>query len=120
MLRLLRPTYGADFTIDDMIRCALDADAGCRRVIADVAAILGRCIAGACNIVNPEAVVLAGDLVPAGVLVALLLREAISRHVLIQLEKSEMGPTTKLLFANIGRDASALGAVGLALHQIGD
>jgi len=63
MLRLLRPTYGADFTIDDMIRCALDADAGCRRVIADVAAILGRCIAGACNIVNPEAVVLAGDLV---------------------------------------------------------
>jgi predicted NBD/HSP70 family sugar kinase len=120
MLRLLRPTYGDAFTIEDLMKRAADGDVGCRRVIADVAAILGRGIAGACNIVNPDIVVLAGDLVAAGDLMAIPLREAISRHVLIQLDESDMGPTTKLLFASFGLDASALGAVGLALRQIGD
>ncbi|WP_430708744.1 ROK family protein [Mesorhizobium vachelliae] len=82
--------------------------------------MLGQAIAGARNILNPEVIVVAGDFPPAGELFRQALREAISRHTLIRLDESEMGPTTELLMASFGGDASALGVVGVALHQIGN
>ncbi|WP_116390091.1 ROK family protein [Mesorhizobium sp. LCM 4577] len=45
-----------------------------------LAGILGRAIAGACNILNPEVIVVAGDFLPAGELFVQPLREAFSRH----------------------------------------
>ncbi|WP_430691696.1 ROK family protein [Mesorhizobium captivum] len=101
-------------------RARNEGDIGCRHVLADVAGILGRAIAGACNIVDPEVIAVAGDFLPAGELFVQPLREAISRHTLIRLDGSEMGPTTELLMVSFGDDASALGAVGVALHQIGN
>ncbi|MDX8496368.1 ROK family protein [Mesorhizobium sp. VK22B] len=110
-MRLLRLAYGGDFTVDNFIARAKGGDIGCRHVLADVAGILGRAIAGAWNILNPEVIVVAGDFLPAGELFVQPLRKAISRHTLIRLDESEMGPTTELLMASFGGDASAFGAV---------
>lgn len=120
LLKPLEPIYGDAFTIPDLIDRAIAGDKGCRRVIDDASAMLARCLAMACNIFNPEAVVIAGSLLPAGDLLLNPLREHFSRHVLIPLEENEMGPTTRLLTASLGKNASALGAMGLALRQIGD
>ena len=74
------------------------------------AEIMARCISAACNLLNPEAFVIAGRLISAGELLMTPLREFLSPHVLIPLEENEMGPKTRLLTASLGRDASALGA----------
>jgi predicted NBD/HSP70 family sugar kinase len=119
LLAPLTPIHGETFTIDDAIRLAQFGDKGCKRLLVDASEILARCLAIACNVLNPQAIILAGSLLPAGDLVMKPLRESLARHVLITLEHSEMGPTTTLLTASLGRDASALGAMGLALRQIG-
>ncbi|MDX8514666.1 ROK family protein [Mesorhizobium sp. VK23E] len=90
-------------------RARQEGDMGCRHVLADVAGILGRAIAGACNILSPEVIVVAGDFLPAGELFVQPLRKAISRHTLIRLDESEMGPTTELLMASFGGDAQRSG-----------
>jgi predicted NBD/HSP70 family sugar kinase len=120
LLKPLQSTYGDGFAIEELIDRALAGDKGCRRILVDAAEIMARCISAACNLLNPEAVVIAGSLISAGELLMKPLREFLSRHVLIPLEEDEMGPTTRLLFASLGKDASALGAMGLALRQIGD
>ncbi|CDX43285.1 hypothetical protein MPLA_670020 [Mesorhizobium sp. ORS 3359] len=80
VLRLLRLAYGGDFTIDNFIARAKEGRHRlCRHVLADVAGILGRAVAGACNIFTPK-VVVAGDYLPAGELFVQPLREAFSRH----------------------------------------
>jgi predicted NBD/HSP70 family sugar kinase len=120
---LLKPAqliYGETFALPALIERARDGDKGCQRILVDAAEVLARCVAVACNVLNPQAVVLAGSLLPAGDMVLKPLRDFLARHVLIPLDQSEMGPTTTLLTAALGRDASALGAMGLALRQIGD
>jgi len=119
LLRLLRPTYGEDVTVQRMIDLARSGDAGCRRVIADAAEIAGRGIAIACNMFNPELVVVAGALTDAADLLLTPLRHALSRHALIPVRGDESGAATALVLASLGEDASALGAMGLALRQIG-
>lgn len=120
LLKPLRPTYGDSFSLAEAIELAHAGDKGCQRILFDAAEILARCLATACNVLNPEALVIAGSLLPAGDLLTVPLRQFLARHVLIALEESEIGPATKLLMASLGRDASALGAMGLALRQIGD
>jgi predicted NBD/HSP70 family sugar kinase len=120
LLKPARANYGESFGMEELIAGARSGDKGCLRILGDAAEILARCVATACNVLNPQAIVLAGNLLPAGELVTTPLREALSRHTLIPLDQSEMGPTTTLVTAALGRDASALGAMGLALRQIGD
>jgi predicted NBD/HSP70 family sugar kinase len=120
LLAPLTHIHGDAFIMNDAIALAKAGDKGCQRLLSDAAQILARCLATACNVLNPEAIVLAGSLLPAEELLFKPLREFLARHVLIPLGHSEMGPTTTLLTAALGRDASALGAMGLALRQIGD
>ena len=119
LLRLVQPTYGADVTLARMIDLARQGDAGCRRVIADAADIAGRGIAIACDMFNPELVVVAGELTDASDLLLTPLRHALSRHALIPFDGDTSGASTELAFGSLGADASALGAMGLALRQIG-
>jgi predicted NBD/HSP70 family sugar kinase len=118
LLELLRPTYGADFTAARMIAAARAGDTGCRRLIADAAVIAGQGLATVCNAFNPELVVVAGEMTEAGDLLLNPLRESLSRHILIRLG-GEPGPMTELTLGSLGQNASALGAMGLALRRIG-
>lgn len=120
LLELLRPTYGSDMTAQRMIALAAGGDAGCRRVIADAAEIAGRSIAGACNMFNPELIVVDGALAAAGELLLTPLRHALARHVLIAFDEDAPDTNTRLSLGTLGEDASALGAMGLALRQIAD
>ena len=47
------------------------------------------------------------------------LRHLLSRHTLIPSDGDESGVSTELALGSLGEDASALGAMGLALRQIG-
>jgi predicted NBD/HSP70 family sugar kinase len=120
LIKPMQEIHGEAFTIVDLIERAHAGDKACERILFDAAEMLARCLSVACNILNPDALMIAGSLLPAGDLLLQPLKQFLSRQVLIPLEESEMGPATRLLTASLGRDASALGAMGLALRQIGD
>ena len=57
-------THGS-ITLDDLIQGALNADAGCRRVISDAAVRIGTVVAQTCISMDPQSIVIGGSLTKA-------------------------------------------------------
>src|SRR4051794_35279312 len=69
-------------TLAELITAARNGDAACTRVLADAGKTLGVALAAVLNIVNPDRVVLGGELGGAGELVLASLRERLGRLAL--------------------------------------
>lgn len=110
--RLLAATHGADLTVPDLVAAALAGDVGCGRVIGDTGRLLGAAVAGLCNTVNPELVVVGGEIAGAGELLLDPLRETVARHGI-------RGSVRDLRIepARLGIEAHVVGAVILALQH---
>lgn len=78
VLSALRATHGS-LTLRDVISRALDGDPGCRRVLEDAGRHLGVAVAGVVNLLNPEVVVLGGQVARVGDVVLGPMRDAIER-----------------------------------------
>jgi predicted NBD/HSP70 family sugar kinase len=59
-----------------VIRLAHEGDAGCRRVLADAGRHVGVAMANMYNLLDPELIVLGGNLAPAGAILIDPLRES--------------------------------------------
>jgi len=112
LTRVLRTSRGVDLSVAEMIELARGGDVGARRVIADAGTVVGRVIAGVCNLFNPEMVVVGGDLGAAGELLLGPLRESVMRSAL---------PTATegidVVAGTLGERANVLGALALAIAQ---
>lgn len=64
LVSLLSVTHG-DMTLEDLVQAAIEGDPGCRRVIADTAVRIGTACASLCISVDPQIVVVAGQLAHA-------------------------------------------------------
>lgn len=117
LLAQLQPRYGADFTIGGFLGQIEAGDPGCHTILSDAADAVSRAIAAVCNAVNPERVVIGGALAEAGDRLLDSIRERFSHYTLIN-EPLEGQPSTELTLGALGRDASALGAVGLVLTEL--
>lgn len=111
-LDLLRPVFGAELTADKVLELAVGGDGRCRRVFADVGRALGQALANVCNIVNPAAIVLGGELTTVFDLVAGPVREAIGRYALHLAATS-----VQIVPSQLGARAEALGGVALVFHE---
>ncbi len=78
MLAALRPSHGS-LTLRDVISRALAGDLGCRRVLEDSGRHVGVALAGVVNLLNPEVVVLGGQIARVGEIVLRPMREAVER-----------------------------------------
>jgi predicted NBD/HSP70 family sugar kinase len=95
-----------------MIRLANEGDAGARRVIADAGRVVGRALADVCNVLNPDRIVVGGELGEAGDLLLDPLREAVGRFAIpAAAEDVEIVPGV------LGARAEVLGALALAVHE---
>lgn len=65
LVSLLSVTHG-NMTLEDLVRLANDGDPGCRRVIADTAVRIGTVAGDLCISVDPEMVVVGGNLTMSG------------------------------------------------------
>jgi predicted NBD/HSP70 family sugar kinase len=63
---LLRESHGRDLTVAGILDLAAAGDLGARRVLTDAGRAIGRALADACNLIDPELVVLGGELALAG------------------------------------------------------
>jgi predicted NBD/HSP70 family sugar kinase len=111
LCELLRRSHGP-LTVPQLVLLAQDGDAGCRRVIADAGRTVGRAVADLCNYLNPDRVVIGGDLSAAGELLLSPMREAVRRFAI-----PAAADDAEIVAGVLGDRAELLGALALAGHE---
>jgi predicted NBD/HSP70 family sugar kinase len=75
-------SHGDKVSIEDVIALAKAGDAGCRRVLADAGRHIGVAMANMYNLLDPELIVLGGNLAAAGPILIEPLRESMARRAI--------------------------------------
>ena len=114
LLEMLRRSHG-DLTVAEMLRLAHDGDLGCRRVIADAGRVVGSAAAFVFNLLNPQRLVVGGDLAEAGDLLLDGVRELRAAR-----GAPGRGRDARNVVAGVlGERAQVLGALALAVGEAG-
>lgn len=111
LIEPLRGSHGS-LTLRDVIARAVAGDRGCAQVIADAGAAIGAVVAGLGVAVNPQRVVIGGELAETGELLLGPLRDAVLRRVL----PNQIAPL-EVVPAAFGQKAEVIGALALALQH---
>jgi predicted NBD/HSP70 family sugar kinase len=112
LLDLLRRQHGDALTVDGLVQLARDGDAACQRVIADAARFVGVAAATLCNQLNPELIVIGGELAQTGPLLLDPLRESIVRYAI-----PAAAENVRVVTGELGERAELLGALVLVLGR---
>jgi predicted NBD/HSP70 family sugar kinase len=113
LIELLRPALG-ELTVGDMIERGRSGDQGCRRVLADAGAAIGAAAANLCNLLNPERIVVGGELGAAGELLLDPLRDGVRRAAI-----PSAAADVEVVQGELGERAEVLGALALVLRSSG-
>lgn len=122
LLSLLRPTHGAGLTLHDMLDLVARGDLAARRVVNDAGRAVGRAVADLCNLLNPAAIIVGGDLSLAGDALLDGVREEIDRYSLpgvaeaVEVRGGVLGERAEVLgaLAVVIADTARLRSAGLA------
>ena len=112
LVELLRRSHGEDLTVAGMLAAARAGDLGCRRVIADAGRAIGQAVATLLNVLNPDLIVVGGDLAAAGDLLLEGVRESVGRAAL-----PEAARTARVVAGVLGDRAQVLGALALVVSE---
>src|SRR3954452_23805350 len=110
VLEPLRRRRAGITSLRDVIEAAAGGDRACARVIEDAGRALGRGVAGACNLLGPERVVVGGELSRAGDLLLDPLRASLRRATIGAVRDVDV------VGGVLGERAEVLGAVALVLR----
>jgi predicted NBD/HSP70 family sugar kinase len=110
LLTALRPAYGEALTVPGMLALAADGDVGVQRVIKDAGRAVGRALADLCNSLNPDAIVVGGDLSGAGAPLLDGIRESIDRYA-----QPGAARAVDVMPGMLGARAPVLGALTLVI-----
>jgi predicted NBD/HSP70 family sugar kinase len=99
-------------TLPMAISRAKAGDAGCARVLSDAGRHIGVAIANLANLLNPEVIVVGGELAEAGDLLLDPMRTVLRRYAI-----PSAASTAEIVRAALGERAEALGALALALQH---
>jgi predicted NBD/HSP70 family sugar kinase len=108
----LRDAYGDALTLPSAIARAAQGDTGCARAIADAGRVIGGAVANLCNLVNPERIVVGGELAAAGDLLLEPLSDALRRGAI-----RSAAEDVEVVQGTLGERAEVLGAVALVLRR---
>ncbi len=111
VLELLGRSHGV-LTVPAMLELAAQGDQGVRRALQDAGRVIGQATAAMCNYLNPDVVVVGGDLSPAGELLLEPMREAVLRYAIPAAAQS-----VRIVGGVLGPRAEVLGALALAGHE---
>jgi predicted NBD/HSP70 family sugar kinase len=107
----LRATHG-NLTLRDVVQRAREGDPGCAQVIADAGAEIGAVVSGVAMTVNPQCVVVGGELAETGEILLRPMREALRRRVLL----NQIAPL-EVIPAELGNAAEVAGAIALVMQH---
>jgi predicted NBD/HSP70 family sugar kinase len=111
LLEMLRRSHG-DLTVPEMLRLAHEGDLGCRRVIADAGRVVGSAAAVLFNVLNPQRLVVGGDLADAGDLLLDGVRSSVRLSAL-----PAAADAARVVPGVLGERAQVLGALALAVGE---
>jgi predicted NBD/HSP70 family sugar kinase len=109
---MLEPHTASPLSIRQLVELVELGDRGARRAVADAGEAVGRALSTLVNILNPELVVVGGDLAAAGDFLLGPLEAAIERHAL-----AAAAASTRVTVGALGDRAEVLGAAALILAR---
>lgn len=110
VLALMQSAHAQPMTMDRLVDLVAAGDVGANRVLGDVGRVMGRVLADVVNNLNPEMVVLGGELSLAGAPLLAGVRESIDRY-----GQPGIARDLRIQLGELGADAQLLGAAALAL-----
>jgi predicted NBD/HSP70 family sugar kinase len=110
IIQLVANSHAEGLTLANVIALAGEGDVRCRRAVSDAGREIGVAVAGLCNLINPERVIIGGLLSRAGDLVLNPIRESIRRYAIQA--ASERVTVVAAVFVE---RAELLGSLALAL-----
>jgi predicted NBD/HSP70 family sugar kinase len=111
VLATLQPMHREQLTIADVVRLATTGDVSARRVVTDAGRAIGRTLADLCNVLNPGALIIGGELAAAGAPFTAGIREAIDHHT-----QPVIADAVAIRTSALGERAEVLGAIALAVQ----
>jgi predicted NBD/HSP70 family sugar kinase len=110
----LRQIRGPHVTVDDLIALSHEGDSGAARLLADAGEAVGRVLAGVCSLLDPELVIIGGELAPAG--------QSLPDNISSSLERwiSPASGHHRVVLGELGGKAEVLGAIALAMSHVPD
>ncbi len=114
LCELLRRSHGT-VTVPRLLALAEEGDVGARRVIHDAGRVVGRAVADLCNFINPDLVIVGGDLSACGDLLLDPMREAVRRFAI-----PAAAEDVRITAGVLGERAELLGSLALAGHESDD
>jgi predicted NBD/HSP70 family sugar kinase len=122
LLDLLRPAHGPELAVAGMLELVAAGDRAANRVVYDGGRAVGRVLAAFISCLDPEVIVVGGELSPAGEPLLNGIRDAIDRYALpgaaarVEVRAGVLGDRAELLgsLALVIGDAERLGSAGLA------
>lgn len=111
ILEKLKPTHG-NLKLNDVVTKAMGGDAGCIRALAEAGRHVGVAAANLSNVLDPERLIVGGELSRAGEILIGPIRHALERSVIVD-EPS----LPDIVHAQLGARAATLGAVAFAIDQ---
>jgi predicted NBD/HSP70 family sugar kinase/biotin operon repressor len=112
LLDQVRSRYGSELGAQDLVRSALGGDRACVRVLTDAGQRIGAAVAIICNLVNPDRVIIGGELSAAYDILLPSLRIALERDAL-----PFAAAHVTVCKGQLGERAVALGSVATVLHM---
>jgi len=109
---LLERSTGRPVTIQTLLALVAAEDRGARRAVADAGEAVGKVVSALVNIVNPQLVLVGGELAAAGDVLLDPIRAAIERHSVAPAARS-----VRVTAGSLGPRAEVLGAAALILAQ---
>jgi predicted NBD/HSP70 family sugar kinase len=98
----------------DLLARADEGDASARRVIADAGRHIGIAAANLCNLLDPDVLVIGGELAGAGETLIAPLRHSLERSVL-----TGLGAGPRIVQGALGQRAELMGALAIAIDNAG-
>jgi predicted NBD/HSP70 family sugar kinase len=95
-----------------MLELAAGGDAAAQRLIGDAGRAIGVAVANLCNIINPECVIVGGDLSSAGETLLEPMREVVRRNAIPSAVED-----LAIVAGGLGERAEMLGALALVLRE---
>jgi predicted NBD/HSP70 family sugar kinase/biotin operon repressor len=114
LIELLRPRLGRRIRTAELLELAAAGDSACRRVIADAGRHIGMAVATLCDLLNPEVIVVGGEMSGAGDLLIDPLREQVRRNAIPAIARG-----VEIVGSALGPRAELLGALALVLANTG-
>ncbi|GAA1717513.1 ROK family transcriptional regulator [Fodinicola feengrottensis] len=112
LVTALHPTRPDVTDLTDLVRLAIDDDAACRRLLADAGGHVGVALGGIVNLINPDRVLIGGELGRAGALLLDPLTASLQRSAVpAAVAALSVGPGI------LGERAEVLGALALVLRE---